>query len=127
LTYDVSADHNKGLDFGFFNINCAVKEKNSAKTKTLIFKELTKLKTTAVSNDELERNKNLIVAGILRSMDRSQDALEIITYLEMQYKSEKSLGDYISKIKAISADNIINAANFYFKEDNLSTVLLTPK
>jgi predicted Zn-dependent peptidase len=75
----------------------------------------------------LERNKNLIVAGILRSMDRSQDALEIITYLEMQYKSEKSLGDYISKIKAVSADSIINAANFYFKEDNLSTVLLTPK
>ena len=85
------------------------------------------MKTKAVSHDELERNKNLIVAGILRSMDRSQDALEIITYLEMQYKNEKSLGDYISKIKAVSADNIINAANSYFKEDNLSTVLLTPK
>jgi predicted Zn-dependent peptidase len=127
LTYNVNSDHNKGLDFGFFNVNCAVKEKNLAKTETLILKELTKLKTKAVSNDELERNKNLIVAGILRGMDRSQDALEIITYLEMQYKSEKSLGDYISKIKAVSADSIINVANFYFKEDNLSTVLLTPK
>jgi len=127
LTYDIITDHNKGLDFGFFNVNCAVKEKNSAKTETLILKELKKLKTEAVSHDELKRNKNLIVAGILRSMDRSQDALEIITYLEMQYKNEKSLGDYISKIKAVSADNIINAANSYFKEDNLSTVLLTPK
>ena len=127
LTYDVITDHNKGLDFGFFNVNCAVKEKNSAKAEILILKELTKMKTKAVSHDELERNKNLIVAGILRSMDRAQDALEIITYLEMQYKNEKSLGDYISKIKAVSADNIINAANSYFKEDNLSTVLLTPK
>ena len=127
LTYNVNADHNKGLDFGFFNVNCAVKEKNSDKTERLILKELSKLKTKAVSNDELERNRNLIVAGILRGMDRSQDALEIITYLEMQYRSEKSLEDYISKVKAVSADNIIKAANFYFKEDNLSTVLLMPK
>ena len=127
LTYDVITDHNKGLDFGFFNVNCAVKEKNSAKTETLILNELTRLKTEVVSNDELEKNKNLIVAGILRSMDRSQDALEIITYLEMQYKNEKSLVDYISKIEAVSADSIINAANFYFREDNLSTVLLAPK
>jgi len=127
LTYDIISDHNKGLDFGFFSLSCAVKEKSVAKTETLVLKELTRLKTEAVSNNELEKNKNLIVAGILRGMDRSQDALEIITYLEMQYKSEKSLGDYISKIKAISADSIINAANFYFKEENLSTVLLTPK
>jgi len=127
LTYNVNSDHNKGLDFGFFSISCAVKEKNAAKTETLILKELTRLKTKAVSVDELERNKNLIVAGILRSMDRSQDALEIITYLEMQYKNEKSLEGYISKIKTVSADNIMNAANLYFQEDNLSTVLLTPK
>jgi predicted Zn-dependent peptidase len=127
LTYSINSDHNKGLDFGFFSISCAVKEKNAVKTEALILKELIKLKTGDVSVDELERYKNLIVAGLLRGMDRSQDALEIITYLEMQYKSEKSLEDYISKIKAVSADSIINAANFYFNEDNLSIVLLKPK
>ncbi len=30
LTYDVNSDHNKGLDFGYFNVNCAVKDKNLA-------------------------------------------------------------------------------------------------
>lgn len=127
LTYDVTSDHNKGLDFGFFSINCAVKHKNADRTKTLIFDQLTKLKTETVSIDELERNKNLIVAGILRSMDRSQEALEILTYLEMQYQSEKSLEDYISKIKAVTADKLMQVANSYFLKDNLSTVLLTPK
>jgi predicted Zn-dependent peptidase len=127
LTYDVNANHNKGLDFGFFNINCAVKPKNTTKAENLVLGELTKLKTEAVSIDELERNKNLIVAGILRSMDRSQEALEILTYLEMQYRSEKSLVEYISKIKAVSVNNIMEAANYYFQEDNLSAVFLMPK
>ena len=48
LTYDVNSDHNKGLDFGFFNVNCAVKDKNLVKAKELILKELSKLKTEKV-------------------------------------------------------------------------------
>ena len=57
LTYDVNSDHNKGVDFGFFNINCAVKDKNLAKAERLILKELTKLRTKKIQLNELERIK----------------------------------------------------------------------
>ena len=126
LTYDVSADHNKGLDFGYFSVSCAVKDKNLVKAKKLILKELSKLRTEKVTVDELKRNKNLITAEILRGMDNPHESSEIIAYLEMQFRSEMALVDYIAKIKAVSSEDIIEAANTYLQEDSLSTVLLKP-
>ncbi len=127
LTYDVNSDHNKGLDFGYFNVNCAVKDKNLVTAQKMILNEFSKLKTEKVPSDELERSKNLIIGGILRGMDNPQEALDIIAYLELQYKNEKSLVDYIAKVKAITSENIIDAANVYLDEGTLSTVILQPK
>lgn len=126
FTYDVNSDHNKGADFGYFSINCAVKDKNLVKAKPLILKELSKLRTEKVPIDELEKNKNLIIADILRGMDNPQDCPEILAYLEMQFKSEQSLVDYIAKVKAVSSENIMEAANTYLQEACLSTVILKP-
>ena len=126
LTYDVNSDHNKGLDFGFFNINCAVKNKNLIKAKGLILKELDKLRTKKVLVDELERTKHLIVGASLRGMDDPQDCLEILAYMEMQFRSEKALVNHIHKIKTVTSEDIINAANTYLQEDCLSTVVLKP-
>lgn len=126
FTYDVNSDHNKGIDFGYFSINCAVKNKNLVKAKGLILKELSQLRTEKVPFDELERNKNLIVAGILRGMDNPQDCQDILAYLEMQFNSEKALVQYIAKVKDVSSLDIMDAANTYLQEDYFSTVLLKP-
>jgi predicted Zn-dependent peptidase len=127
LTYDVNSDHNKGMDFGYFSINCAVKNKNLAKAKRVILKELTKLRTEKVPVDELEKTKNLIVGASLRGMDDPQDCSEILAYMEMQFKSEKALVDHVAKVKAVSSDNILEAANVYLQEDCLATVILKSK
>ncbi len=127
LTYDVTCDHNKGTDFGYFSINCAVKDQKLSKAKDLILKELLKLRTSEVPTEELERNKNLILAEILRGMDNPHECSEIIAYMERQFKSEKALEDYIGKIKTVSGEDIMDAANTYLQEDCLSTVLLKPK
>ena len=71
--------------------------------------------------------RDSIIGGILRGMDNSQEALEIIAYLEMQYKSEQALVDYIAKVKAVTSEKIMDTANDYLQEDMLSTVLLQPK
>jgi predicted Zn-dependent peptidase len=126
LTYNVNANHNKGVDFGYFNVNCAVENKNLSKAEALILKELSKLRKTKVPPEELERSKNLIVAEILREMDNPQEACEILAYLEMQFKSERALTDYIDKIRAVSSENILEAANTYLKADCLATVRLEP-
>ena len=127
FTYDVQSDHTDGLDWGYFNVNCAVKNKNFVKAKDLIFKELFKLRNEKVSVDEVQRAKNLITAEILRAMDNPQQSSDILAYMEIQFKSEKSLADYIAQLKAVTSENILEAANTYLQEDSFSTILLTPK
>ena len=127
LTYDINSDHNKGVDFGYFSIKCAVKDKNLEKAKRVILKELTKLKTEKVPLNELEKTKNLIMGASLRGMDDPQECSEIIAYMEMQFKSGKALVDHLSKIEAVTTDNIIETANVYLQEDYLSTVVVKPK
>ena len=83
-----------GLDWGYFNVNCAVKNKNFVKAKDLIFEELFKLRTEKASLAELQRGKNLIMAEILRAMDNPQQSSDILAYMEIQFKSEKSLGKF---------------------------------
>jgi predicted Zn-dependent peptidase len=127
FTYDVQSDHNEGLDWGYFNVNCAVKNKNFDKAKTLIFKELLKLRTEKVPADEIQRSKNLITAEILRAIDNPQQSSDVLAYMEIQFKSEKSLADYINHLKSVTGENILEAANTYLQEDSFSTILLTPK
>jgi predicted Zn-dependent peptidase len=126
LTYDVNSDQNNGMDFGYYSVNCAVKNKNLSKTISIILKELGLLRTQKLSEAELERSKNLIIGEILRGMDNPQEAIEIITYLEMQYKNENALLEYIAKIKAVTSEKIIEVANNYLQEDMLSTIILEP-
>jgi predicted Zn-dependent peptidase len=116
LTYDVNSNHNKGMDFGFFDISCAVKDTNLAKAKRVILKELIKLRTEKVP----------ILGASLRGMDDPQECQEIIAYMEMQFKSEKALVDHINKVRAVSSKDIMQAANKYLQEDYLSTVILKP-
>ena len=124
FTYDVNSDHSTGRDFGYFSINCAVKDKNLVKAKDLILNEISKLRRENVPIDELERSKNLIIGDILRGMDNPQEAIDILAYMEIQFKSEKALVDYIAKIKAVSCENIMEAADVYLREDCLSTIIL---
>ena len=126
LTYDVGSTHNKGLDFGYFNIECAVKEKNLAKAKELIFTEFAKLRNESVLEEELERNKKMILGGVLRGIDSLDECQDILAFMEIQFSSEKALAEYLDKIKAVSALDITRAANVYLQEDNFSTAILKP-
>ena len=57
-------------------------------------------------------------------MDNPHECSEILAYMEMQFRTETALVDYIGKIKAVSSEDIMEAANRYLQEDSLTTVTL---
>jgi predicted Zn-dependent peptidase len=127
LTYDVTATHIKGLDYGHLSISCAVKNSNLNKTQKLIFNEIAKLQTEKVSEEELDRNKKLMLSSILRGIDSPGTCQDILTYLEIQYNHENALTDYLNKIKTTTTTDILNTAQTYLKKDNFTTTTLKPK
>jgi zinc protease len=126
VTYDVSSAHCKGTDFGYFSVNCAVNNSKVEKARALILKELSGLRSENIPADELERAKQIMLGGVLRGMDSPHDSYEIITFMEIQFNSEFGLKDYVAKIKAVSTDDIREAAAKHLNEDNLCTAILNP-
>jgi len=127
LTYDVIPTHSKGLDFGYFSIGCAVKNSNVNKAKEIIFKEFERLRSERVLEEELERNKKMILSGILRGIDSPEECQDILAFMEIQFNDERSLVGYLDKVKAVTVDDVLSVAGGYLQEDNFTTAILAPK
>jgi predicted Zn-dependent peptidase len=127
LTYDIRSSHDYGVDFGYFSVDCAVKERNIVKVQNLIRRELAKLRTEKVSRAELEKGKNIILGDIYRIMDSSRSCADALAFMEIQFHSENALVDYIERINAVTADGVMRVAETYLAEDRFATVVLKPK
>jgi zinc protease len=127
LTYDIHSSHDYGVDFGYFSIDCSVKEKNLGKTRDLILQELEKLRTQKVSVEELEKAKNIILGDVYRIIDNPQSCADALAFMEVQFHSETALMERIEEVKATTADDIMKAANTYLKKESFSTAILKPK
>jgi predicted Zn-dependent peptidase len=127
VTYDVSSAHCKGTDYGYLNISCATSPQKVEKTKKLAIKEIENLRTELVSNAELETAKQTILGGVLRGMDNPHMALEMINYMEIQFKTEFALENFVTKIQAVTGRDIKEAAEQYLCPEQLCTVVLKPK
>ncbi|MDR1992701.1 MAG: insulinase family protein [Nitrososphaerota archaeon] len=126
ITYDVNSAHCKGSDFGYLSINCAVNTRKAIKAQGLILKELKILQNSLVPFTELERAKQIILGGVLRGMDNSHDTLEIISYMEAQFGSAFALSEYVSKIRAVTNQDIQRVVAKYLSEACLGVALLKP-
>jgi predicted Zn-dependent peptidase len=126
ITYDVGAAHCKGSDFGYLGINCAVVNKKIDKATKLVAEELRKLQATPVSDEELERTKQVMLGSVLRGMDNPHDTLEIINFMELQFQTQNALADYVQKIRSVTNQDILDAANRHLAEDRVCTALLFP-
>jgi predicted Zn-dependent peptidase len=127
LTYDVAAAHINGLDFGYLNIGCVVKNVNVGKAQKIVFEELAKLRSEHVLEEELERNKKLMLKSVLRGIDSPDNCQDLLAYMEIQYNHEKALTDYLNKIKTVTTTDILNVAQTYLQKDKLVMAVLKPK
>ncbi len=126
LTYGIDSSICNGQDFGFFAIECAVKSSKIEETTDLIIKEITKLKNKKISDNELLKVKNMVIGDFFRGIDDSLTLHISLTKLEILFADEYAISKYLEKIKFVSLDDLIEVANKYFGERNLSKAILTP-
>jgi predicted Zn-dependent peptidase len=127
LTYDFEAMNLSGLDFGYFAVNCAVKTRSLKQTQAIIEEQLEEIRNCTITEDELERSKNMIVADIARAIDSSQDLPGILAESEIHFGNENAICEYQNKIVSLTRKDLIEAANKYFQETNYSTAIIIPK
>jgi predicted Zn-dependent peptidase len=126
LTYDFSSTNTQGIDYGFFNINCAVEPDTITQTIDIVQGELEKLTQTPVDEAELEKSKNVVLGDIYRAMDSPGGLPRIMADMEIYFGIETSLQEYLQKIETLTSEQLLETACKYFAKENYASVILKP-
>lgn len=100
--------------------------KSPSEVENAIYEEIDKIKKEPISQYELEKAKNQIESSFVFS----QDSLFGKAFLLGQYEilgNWKMLKNYISGIRAVTAEDIMEVANKYLNKENRTVGVLIPE
>ena len=92
-----------------------------------ILKEIDKLKTQLVPDEELLKAKNNIKMSYIQNLDSNSEIASILAYYEVLLGDYKYFSDYLDNIEKVTADDIRKAANTYLNQHNRTTAFLNKK
>ncbi|MDI6785450.1 MAG: pitrilysin family protein [bacterium] len=127
LAYYVGTFSYVGVDPGAYIFYIGTVEDKIEESTSDMFKEIEKLKKEYVLDKELDKaKKDVVTSRLLNLQSNASKALDASSneILGLGYDYTDKLEDLVGKI---SKEDIQRIANEYFKEDNLSLVIVKPK
>jgi zinc protease len=126
LVYRVSAHSVEGVDPGFVAIylSCAPDKLESAVAS--VRGELTKIRDSGITADELERAKSYLVGSHQIAMQRRSSVANAIAYHEAYGLGWESWARYDDTIRAVTIDDVAAAAHAYLRDDRAITATVRP-
>jgi zinc protease len=101
-------------------------DENVGTVEKALLKEIAVFKSTLVSEDEMERVRNQIIAAKVYEKDSVFYQAMLIGQLETVGLDWRLADDYVDHLKAVTAEQIRQVAQRYLVEDNLSVAVLEP-
>ncbi len=119
LTYGINSSIIPYKDFSVFKISSECNNQNTALVKQEIEKEIEKLKTKLVGEEELVTVKNYLSGVMQRNFDGVFNISDRFkSYLDMDTEKEY-FQEYLKAIQKITSQEILETAHNYFKENTL--------
>lgn len=128
IALDVSIDYSWKIDPALFYFYVEMKPGAEASVgEALLYDTIEQMKIEPVSNQDLQKAKNILEADFLRSLKTNNGRAGRIGYFET------TLGDYARMFsvrdtyRAVTADDVMAVVNKYFEDKNRTVVTLIPK
>jgi predicted Zn-dependent peptidase len=96
----------------------------SAELENSIYQEIEKIKTEAVSSQEIEKTKNQLKADFIRGLASNSGLANKLSYYEMLAGDYRYLVNHINFIEKITPDDIMRVANKYLTKENRTVAWL---
>jgi len=96
----------------------------STELENAIYQEIERLKTEAVSSQEIEKTKNQLKADFIRGLASNSGLASKLSYYEMLAGDYHYLVNHINVIEKITPDDIIRVANQYLTKENRTVATL---
>jgi len=118
---------NSRLDNLFILDGTPAEGKNIQQLEKALLEEINKLQQTPVTNEELERVKNQIVASAVYEKDSIFYQAMKIGQAEASGVGWKTEAEYVQRIREITPAQIQQVAKKYFKAKNMTVAVLDPQ
>ena len=93
----------------------------------MILREIEKIKTQPVTNEELIKAKNNIKMDYIKRLDSNSEIASILSYYEVLLGDYRYFADYLKNIDKVTAEDIQKAAKVYLIKDNRTIATLNKK
>jgi predicted Zn-dependent peptidase len=124
LAYSIYSDMNPYRDTGCLAVYAGTSLASAAKVVQSVVSEFRRLKTEAVSEDELRRSKDQLKGGLMLSLESSSARMSNLARQEMYFDRFYDLDELIAKIEAVTVEDLNTLANEFFKTEAVAVTAL---
>lgn len=124
LTYSIYSSLYSYKYFGSFQIAAEVNLKNKQKVLVEIEKEIRKLQTEYITNEELKNLQNYMMGMFLRSLDGPYRYGRLLQMIVAGDEGFDIIAKYIYSIKNITPQRIMHLVNNYMPIENMYSIIV---
>jgi predicted Zn-dependent peptidase len=128
LAYYVRASDDESSDCGYFSVSAGVDTDKAKIEKTVktILAEIRKVKTSGVSDKELQKAKDNSRGRMALSLEGSDDVASFLAGQELGRREIKSPEEILTKIDKVKKSDILRVAKDIFVNEKLNLALIGP-
>lgn len=123
LTYNVEAGYVPYCDSGLYSIYLGCDKDKLNRSVELVQAELRKLRDTKLTPVQLARAKKQFIGQLAISSENTENLMLGIAKSVLVYNAFDSKAEIAAKIGTITAEDLLEAANEIFTEDNQYTLI----
>jgi len=124
LAYSIYSDLNPYRDTGCLAVYAGTSLASAPKVVQSVVSEFRKLKAGSVSDEELSRSKAQLKGGLMLSLESSTARMSNLARQEMYFDRFYDLDELIERIEAVTAEDLTNLANEFFKTESVAVTAL---
>ncbi|HGJ63933.1 TPA: insulinase family protein, partial [bacterium] len=128
LVYAISVgSYTPSYDGGYFGIQAVLDPDNIVGAEKAILEELYKIKTELITDEELEKAKQLKESEYIFSQQTMESQAETLGIDQLSTGDMNFSKRYLEGIKSVKKEDLMRVANEYFHDDKLNVAIIKPK
>jgi predicted Zn-dependent peptidase len=126
LCYEISSSVRKYEDVGAFVIGAGLDESNLVRALEVMLKELNRIKSEPVPDEELDRAKEFYRGQLLFTMEDTMSHMLWLGEKIVSKEKELDVKKILDKVASINKDEIMRVAGGIFKNEYMNLAVIGP-
>jgi zinc protease len=127
LVYRVGAGTYALTDPGLFSISATLDPENLPAALNAIGGEISRMKRTPVTPSEIQKAKTLAEASFVFDMEDMAGQASTLGFFQTMTGDMYNADVYLSRIKQVTADDVLRVSKTYLRPENLSVGVMAPE